>query len=342
MGCLMKTNSGPHAPPERFGSGASERPAGEASKAAARKLAMLIELVVHRQLRFSQYTAHYGEAKRSFQRDLQQLRQIAGASGFAISPIRDGELVTLTDAGGKVRKLSKSVGRADRLIASAARALGEPIAREIAEAASLEQPDDFFNFVTPQLVDGSSVADTCSVLRSAQSAQPGRAIVRFAYLGADGKKAEREVEPYRVTVRSGAFFLVGYDRGRRAWRTFALDRFASKPAKIGTATAVRTIPTTYASDDVIGFIKGSAQSSVTVELESNVAQAAIARRWQTAQKVEKLPRGRGRITFTVSDPSEVVRWALGFGADAQVVSPPEAVACARAIVASISARYATA
>jgi predicted DNA-binding transcriptional regulator YafY len=81
---------------------------------------------------------------------------------------------------------------------------------------------------------------------------------------------------------------------------------------------------------------------VTVELESNVAQAAIARRWQTAQKVEKLPRGRGRITFTVSDPSEVVRWALGFGADAQVVSPPEAVACARAIVASISARYATA
>jgi predicted DNA-binding transcriptional regulator YafY len=45
------------------------------------------------------------------------------------------------------------------------------------------------------------------------------------------------------------------------------------------------------------------------------------------------------MTFTVSDADEIVRWALGFGADARVVAPPSAVDRARSTIAEIAAFY---
>jgi len=75
---------------------------------------------------------------------------------------------------------------------------------------SLGADDDFFAFATPQLIEGSTVADVCATLYEAQSSPDGRAAVRFSYHGSDGKaEKEREVEPYRVTFRSGAFYLIG-------------------------------------------------------------------------------------------------------------------------------------
>ena len=121
---------------------------------------------------------------------------------------------------------------------------------------------------------------------------------------------------------------------------FAVDRFRSKPLKAGTCTNSRTLPAEYASDDVIGFMKGPGQrTDVTVELSANVAASATARAWQTGQRIEKLAGGRARMTFSVADVGEVVRWALGFGADACVIAPPTAVDNARATVAEISAAY---
>jgi predicted DNA-binding transcriptional regulator YafY len=45
------------------------------------------------------------------------------------------------------------------------------------------------------------------------------------------------------------------------------------------------------------------------------------------------------MTFAVSDIDEVVRWSLGFGADARVIAPSEAVGRANAIVAEIAQSY---
>jgi predicted DNA-binding transcriptional regulator YafY len=303
---------------------------------------MVVELLTQHRIRYSAYHERFDKDFRSFQRDLQQLRKIGATHGFAVTTIRDGEFVELIALDGKTQSLNRDAKRVERLLATMAQALGEPIIRELgSQATASAERDDFFSFLTPQLVEGAAVADICATLREACTSPAGRAAVRFRY-PERGKSTmrEREVEPYGVTVRSGAFYLVGYDRGSRAWRTFALDRFGSKPVRAGTCGAVRIVPAEYASNDVIGFIKGTGRRiDVTIELSARVAPSATARRWQAEQRVEHLNDGRAQITFAVSDIDEVLRWALGFGADARVIAPAEAVDRARAVSGEIAALY---
>jgi predicted DNA-binding transcriptional regulator YafY len=80
---------------------------------------------------------------------------------------------------------------------------------------------------------------------------------------------------------------------------------------------------------------------VTVELSAAIAASATSRIWNKAQRVEKLPGGRARITVPVSDPSEVIRWAFGFGPDARVVAPPDVVAAARTLAQQIVSAHGT-
>ena len=270
------------------------------------------------------------------------MRKIGEHAGFEISNIKDSELVELVAYDGKTRNLNRDAERVERLTATIARSLGEPIVRELGSSAVSKLPDDdFFVISNPKLIEGTAVADICEMLRSAHSSPNGRAAVRFRYPQHAGlSDKEREVEPYRIALRSGAFYLIGYDRGSKGWRTFALDRFASKPVKAGSCTITRTIPEQYASDDVIGFMKGSdKQIDVTVELSAKVAQSATARGWQAGQRIEKRNDGSALMTFVVSDVSEVVRWTLGFGADACIIAPAEAVALARSTVSAIAKSY---
>jgi len=326
-----------------FGSGKSRKSTNEAPESVVRKIGMIVELLRHQRIRFSRYAAQYERDYRSFQRDLQQLRKIGVHAGFAISQIKDNEFVELVALDNKTRNLHRGAERVERLTATIAQSLGEPIVRELGSGQrSQDAHDDFFSFTTPQLIEGSAVADICATLSDAQSSPNVRAAVRFRYHGSGGKaEKEREVEPYRVAFRSGVFYLIGYDRGSRGWRTFTLDRFRSQPVKAGTCTTTRTLPPEYSSDDVIGFIKGTGtRFGVTVELSPRVAATATARRWQSEQRMEKLDDGRARMSFVVSDIGEVVRWTLGFGADARIIAPPEAVEHARAVMDAIALLYA--
>ena len=114
------------------------RDAGEASESVARKIWLLLELLRHRSVRFEEYALRHQGGKRSFQRDLQQLRAIGKSAGFAISSIEQGDLVRLTALDARIRRLDGARAPLLRLIAEVARALGEPLRGEfqaIAETA---------------------------------------------------------------------------------------------------------------------------------------------------------------------------------------------------------------
>jgi len=314
----------------------------EASAATKRKLTLVVELLTQRRVRFSSYQKMFGKGLRTFQRDLQQIEKIGETSGFKLGGVKDGEVVELIALDGKTRKLNSDSKRLERILVTMAQALGEPIIRELGSRASdTAERDDFFSFAGPKLIEGTTVADICATLREACSSPTGRAAVRFRFTSASkGTVSEREVEPYGVLGRSGKFYLIGYDRGRKAWRFFALHRFESKPVKAGTCTTERIVPETYRSGDVIGFIKkGNKQLDITVELAANVAPSVTSQEWQASQRVEKLADGRAQITFSVSDIDEVVRWSLGFGADARVIAPAEAVDRARELSNKIAGSY---
>jgi predicted DNA-binding transcriptional regulator YafY len=61
--------------------------------------------------------------------------------------------------------------------------------------------------------------------------------------------------------------------------------------------------------------------------------------WQEQQQVEMHEDGSATMTFTVNDVGEIIRWSLGFGAEAKVVAPQSAVDEARRIARGIVERY---
>jgi predicted DNA-binding transcriptional regulator YafY len=150
--------------------------------------------------------------------------------------------------------------------------------------------------------------------------------VRFRYRPGVAPAEERTVDPYRVIVRSGRYYLVGYDVTRRDWRLFALDAILGLPAKAGSIRTDRPVPEAYTNTDVLGFIKDPGRAvAVTVEFSAKVA-AAASRFWQRDQRIEKALRRPG-------SPHRVGLRSGGGGrsdgADARVVSPPAAVQAAR-------------
>jgi predicted DNA-binding transcriptional regulator YafY len=313
------------------------RDSSEASESVARKIWLLMELLRHRQVRYTEYEALHGDGKRSFQRDLQQLRTIGKTAGFTISPIKDG-LVRLTSFDTTLRRLDDARPPLLRLLAELARTLGEPIQGEIgAIVDGAPEGEVFLHVQAPKLVEGSQVAKVYEKLKDAWASPAGRASVRFRYRGASAAAPEeRVVDPYRVIVRSGRYYLSGYDLKRRDWRLFALDAIVGLPARAGTVRTDRKIPEQHENADVLGFIKGPGrEAAVTVEFSPKVAASATSRIWRHDQKVEKLPGGRARITVPVADPEEVVRWAFGFGADARIVAPAAAVKAAHDLARSL-------
>lgn len=59
-----------------------------------------------------------------------------------------------------------------------------------------------------------------------------RSPVSFHYRSADLQSQEREINPYGMGSRHGNWYLVGFDRGREALRTFRLDRIINKVVNI--------------------------------------------------------------------------------------------------------------
>jgi predicted DNA-binding transcriptional regulator YafY len=50
--------------------------------------------------------------------------------------------------------------------------------------------------------------------------------LRFTYLDGQGNTTDRHVEPFRLVYTARRWYLVAYDTGRTAWRTFRVDRIS--------------------------------------------------------------------------------------------------------------------
>jgi predicted DNA-binding transcriptional regulator YafY len=78
-------------------------------------------------------------------------------------------------------------------------------------------------------VDGAAVLLVAEAIRR-------RFRLRTAYRSFTGERSEREVSPHGLVVHSGRWYLAAHDHGRRALRTFRLDRM-SRTAMLRDAAA---------------------------------------------------------------------------------------------------------
>jgi predicted DNA-binding transcriptional regulator YafY len=143
--------------------------------------------------------------------------------------------------------------------------------------------------------------------------------LRFSYTAADGQRTARHVEPHRMVQLGRRWYLVGYDLGRHAWRTFRLDRLA-EPRGTGARFRPRELPAADAAAFVRAGIK-NAGAVYEVEVMIEAPAAAVRERIGPWSVVEEAGAARCRVRMT-TDSLDWPAMALGaVGADFQVISP---------------------
>jgi proteasome accessory factor B len=179
------------------------------------------------------------------------------------------------------------------------------------------------------------------VFEQLQSAERERRRVGFGYTDKNNVRTQRRVDPYGFIVSNGRIYLVGFDHTRTDMRVFAVDNVSDvvvtpqtyeKPADFNLEA--------YGAHSVSGVVHGASVADVTVRFSPVVAKAATAASTVAQdRRVVRRDDGGVDITYRVSDPIEIVRFSLGWGAEAEVVAPEEARRAAADIARRLAARY---
>jgi len=178
------------------------------------------------------------------------------------------------------------------------------------------------------------------VFEQLQSAQRDRRRVQFGYTDKNGNRTQRRADPYGFIVSAGRVYLVAFDHNRNDMRVFAVDNVSDvvvtpqtfeKPADFNLDA--------YGANSMSGVFHADTVTEVTVLFSPVVAKPAASKAPASARAVRRAD-GSVEITYRVADPLEIVRFAMGWGAEAEVLAPDTMRRAAAAIARDLAARYA--
>lgn len=157
--------------------------------------------------------------------------------------------------------------------------------------------------------------------------------VRLAYQGrGDDAPVTRRVDPWRLHVAGGVWYVQGHDDRAGDLRTFRLDRIAALDVTDEPWTAAppaEPLPEPH-------YEPGADDIEVVVDLAASARWVAEA---VEPESVEERPDGGRRLRFHTDAPRWVRRLLLVAGAGAQVVAPTELARTVREDAAAALARY---
>jgi predicted DNA-binding transcriptional regulator YafY len=190
-------------------------------------------------------------------------------------------------------------------------------------------PDD------PDPIDPRTAAVTATpaervALALLRRAMRERRVVRLWYRGsADQAATERVVRPYAAAYATGAWYLVAYCERSAGLRVFRLDRMEAH----ALGEAGFEMPADVSLDEVVRdgrVFHGAPAQVVTVRYGPAVA------RW-IAERERRPLAADGSLTLEhpLADMRWLVRHVLQYGADAEVLGPPEARAAVRAALEAL-------
>jgi predicted DNA-binding transcriptional regulator YafY len=146
------------------------------------------------------------------------------------------------------------------------------------------------------------------------------------------------IEPSALTH---ALYLMGWDESRKARRTFKVERIISASL---TPDTFEPPPGAATAKDLLrawDVIADEDPVRVVIRFSPSVAKRAAETRWHPSQELEDQPDGSLLWRGQVAGMREIKIWILGWGADAEVVEPPDLRADIAAEMAKAAALYAT-
>ncbi len=163
-----------------------------------------------------------------------------------------------------------------------------------------------------------------SALRIFSNAERDSRSVEFVYQDKEGNRSTRVADPYGFIVSSGRIYCVAYDQSRRDKRVFAIDNVSEPQMLARTFVKPQDFDVeAYAAASISGVMHsgGMETTSVRVRFAPRVAKAAIAARVVAERQIERFPDNSVEIEYRVADVDELLRWVLGWGAQAEVTQP---------------------
>jgi proteasome accessory factor B len=146
---------------------------------------------------------------------------------------------------------------------------------------------------------------------------------------ADAKPARRKVQPYHLAEVDGGWYLIGHDLERGARRTFAVQRM--RAVHLTNKRFLRSrdfrLEDHFAGSFGVwaGEDRGEARHRVKIRFRGFAARVVAERRWHPSQEIHPVePDGSViDLTLTLSALEDIMRWILGFGAQAEAIEPAE-------------------
>jgi len=143
------------------------------------------------------------------------------------------------------------------------------------------------------------------------------------FAASTGETSERTVHPYHLVHHDGGWHLIGYCELREAMRDFALVR--TELAGEATDPFVRDPgfdPGAYLEAS-FGIFHGTGRHQVAVRFNPFRARWVRHQQWHREQQIEEHADGSLTLRFPVSHFPEVKMEILKYGADCEVLAPPE-------------------
>lgn len=136
-----------------------------------------------------------------------------------------------------------------------------------------------------------------------------------------GKLVKYEFDPYTIFPRKNGLYVEGYSLAHRDYRMFRINRI--KDIKFTQFVLPRYDNYSFKErhKDSFGVFIGNETTKVKIRFSKSVAKFMGESPWASRGKITKFSNGNILYEINTSYPREVMWWALGWGAEAEVLQP---------------------
>ncbi len=138
--------------------------------------------------------------------------------------------------------------------------------------------------------------------------------VSFTYKAPDAAPTTRTVDPVKVHLANGQWYLQGWCHLREAMRTFHLDRVSS--------LTLTDLPITHGQEPVPALFEGRGEELVA-QIRFPAAIATLIGDYLDRAEV-RIQNGIATATMRVADEQSLRRLAARHGGDVEIIDPPAA------------------
>jgi proteasome accessory factor B len=152
---------------------------------------------------------------------------------------------------------------------------------------------------------------------------------------------QARVRPYMLeaAATTRALYLIGFDESREAVRTFRLSRILDLSLTPDTYEAPDAAIVQESLGRAWGLITDQEEVEVVLRFDPSVASRVTETTWHPTERAERQEDGSVLWRCRVPGTIEIKLWILGWGADVEVLAPPELRAQVAEILHAAAARY---